>query len=722
MGGISILAHVDSKCGIDVEMPTKTPTKIQILESPYLKGIEIIDIKTQEKYKEYACIQSSDAHSLNEIGQRYTLIKMGEPSFEGLRQALGDFESRIRLNEEELFQYPYIEGIKFEGGFLDNQIIHFNKSLNCLIGGKGTGKSTIIELIRYTMDSLSNNSKIRENEEKLIKDVLGHGKTKLVIETNTGENYIIDRVYGEKPKIFRGNGEEINLDIKRFQEEFFKIEYYSQGELLEIARSFEDQLKMVDQYIDFRDLIGKKESILRDLEANEQAILEKKRDIDELKSQTSELELIKEKLRTLENRGVKDKLESHLLWEDEKRILEKIKKQLNNEIKNRESNLNEFRNNGLEAPKVNNIKKLPNNKLISKSIFILNRSKRKIETRIKKEIEVLQQDLNEIVEIYKGWNKKYQEKKEELRTLLSELEKENIPIKDYEDYLELEKEKKDLEEVSAQIKTKEGEVNDLEKQRKEKLKRLKQNRKDIHNKRQELIKRINTSLHGFVRIKIEKEGDNSRYKEFLVNDVLSSSEYRISKKDRAKIADKLHPIKFAEILKEEDVETLEREVKITEEVAQKTITLAKSKLYKIQTTVLEDKITVELNDKGWKELASCSDGQKCTAILSIALFERDIPLIIDQPEDSLDNSFIYKEVVKIIRNIKNKRQLIIATHNANIPVLGDSELILVMTSNGKNGFVTERGVIDKDKIKIHVQNILEGGKEAFERRKLKYGI
>ena len=722
LGGISILAHVDSRCGIDSEMPTITPTKRQILESSYLRGIEITKIETRDNYEKFACIQSSDAHSLNEIGQRYTLIKMGEPSFEGLRQALGDYESRIRLNEEDLSQYSYVVGVKFEGGFLDGQVIHLNKNLNCLIGGKGTGKSTIIELIRYAMDCLSNNSMIKENEEKLIKEVLGHGKTRLVIKTNTGENYIIDRVYGENPRIFRENDEEINLDIKRFQEGFFKVESYSQGELLEIARSFESQLKMIDQYIDFKDLIDKKESILRDLEASERSILKKKKDLDELKSQTSELELIKEKLRTLEDKGVKDKLEDHILWEDEKRILEKIKKQLKTEIKNRERSLKEFRNNGLEAPEVDNIDKLPNKKLISKSISILNRLKRKIETQIKKEIEVLQKDSNEISEIYENWNKKYQEKKEELRTLLSELEKEKIPVKEYEDYLELEKKKKDLEEVATKIKTIEEEVNDLEKQRKGKLKELKQNRKDILNRRQELIRRMNTSLKGFVRVEIEKEEDNSRYKEFLVNDVLSSSEYRIAKRDRAKIADKLHPIKFAEILKGDDVETLEKEANITEEVARKIMTLAKNKLYKIQTTELEDKITVNLNDKGWKELASCSDGQKCTAILSIAMFERDIPLIIDQPEDSLDNSFIYKEVVKNIRKIKNKRQLIIATHNANIPVLGDSELILVMTSNGKNGFVTERGVIDKDKIKIHTQNILEGGKEAFERRKAKYGI
>lgn len=589
-----------------------------------------------------------------------------------------------------------------------------------MIGGKGTGKSTIIELIRYAIDSLSNNPKIKENEEKLIKDVLGHGKIRLLIETNTGEKYIIERVYGDSPNIFRENGEEINPDIKRFREEFFKIEAYSQSELLEIARSFESQLKMVDQYIDSSDLITIKESILRELETNERLILDKKKDIDELESRTSELELIKEKLQTLERRGVKDKLENHVLWEDEKRIFKKIEGLLKTEIKTLERNLEKFRSGGLEAPKVNNFKKLPNTKLISKCISILKGSKRKIETQIKKEIEILQHDLNAISEIYEDWNKRYRQKKEGFRKLLFELEKEDIPVKDYEDYLELEGKKKDLEEIVTQIKTKEGEVDDLKNQRKEKLKEL--NGEEILKRRQKLIRKINNHLKGFVRVKIEKEGDNSRYKEFLVSDLLSRAEHRISKADRAKIANSLLPMKFAEILKEEDTESLIRETSISEDVAQKTILLAKNKLYQIQTVDLEDKITVELNDHGWKELASCSDGQKCTAILSIAMFERDIPLIIDQPEDSLDNSFIYKEVVKIIRKIKNKRQLIIATHNANIPVLGDSELILVMTSNGKNGFITERGVIDTDKIKMHVQNILEGGKEAFKRRKLKYGI
>ena len=160
LGGISLLSHVDANSGIDVEMPNLTPTKKEILGCNFLRGIEITNLDNLDKYSKYACIQSSDSHSLEEIGQRFTLIKMGNPSFEGLRQALGDHESRIQLHREDPPSYPQIIGMKFEGGFLDNQVIHFNKSLNCLIGGKGTGKSTILEFIRYALDNLSDNEDI----------------------------------------------------------------------------------------------------------------------------------------------------------------------------------------------------------------------------------------------------------------------------------------------------------------------------------------------------------------------------------------------------------------------------------------------------------------------------------------------------------------------------------------------------------------------------------
>jgi hypothetical protein len=121
-------------------------------------------------------------------------------------------------------------------------------------------------------------------------------------------------------------------------------------------------------------------------------------------------------------------------------------------------------------------------------------------------------------------------------------------------------------------------------------------------------------------------------------------------------------------------------------------------------------------------VAQLSDGQKHTILLTIAMLaESNVPLVIDQPEDDLDNAFIFASVVSTLRGIKETRQLIVVTHNANISVLGDSELILPMKRSGDRGMVYERGSIDRAETCSVVQEILEGGRLAFERRREIYG-
>ena len=118
-----------------------------------------------------------------------------------------------------------------------------------------------------------------------------------------------------------------------------------------------------------------------------------------------------------------------------------------------------------------------------------------------------------------------------------------------------------------------------------------------------------------------------------------------------------------------------------------------------------------------------SDGQKHTILLAIALLgDSNEPLIIDQPEDDLDNAFIFSSVVRTLRYIKERRQVFIVTHNANIAVLGDSEIIFPMRREGGVGKTFERGAIDRAETKRAVQNVLEGGPAAFLKRKAIYGI
>ena len=108
-------------------------------------------------------------------------------------------------------------------------------------------------------------------------------------------------------------------------------------------------------------------------------------------------------------------------------------------------------------------------------------------------------------------------------------------------------------------------------------------------------------------------------------------------------------------------------------------------------------------------------------MLHLLLLENKDPLIVDQPEDNLDNSFVAGHIVGELRESKTERQFVFATHNANIPVLGDAEWICVLGEEDGVGSVQADGSIDLDLIKEAAANILEGGQEAFLRRREKYG-
>jgi hypothetical protein len=103
------------------------------------------------------------------------------------------------------------------------------------------------------------------------------------------------------------------------------------------------------------------------------------------------------------------------------------------------------------------------------------------------------------------------------------------------------------------------------------------------------------------------------------------------------------------------------------------------------------------------------------------------PLLVDQPEDDLDNRFIYDDVVKRLRDAKPTRQFLVATHNANIPILGDAEQIVALDAKEIDGppvrsYTRARGSIDAAAVRDAAEEILEGGKEAFALRQQKYRI
>jgi energy-coupling factor transporter ATP-binding protein EcfA2 len=159
-----------------------------------------------------------------------------------------------------------------------------------------------------------------------------------------------------------------------------------------------------------------------------------------------------------------------------------------------------------------------------------------------------------------------------------------------------------------------------------------------------------------------------------------------------------------------------------EERARKVVDALKSSgtYYTIETADLDDRPCIELLDGGtFKESTQLSTGQRCTTILPILLTQSERPLLIDQPEDNLDNAFVYDTIVTALRAVKGSRQVIFVTHNPNIPVLGEAERVFVFSSDGQHAILKQVGTVDE--CKDQIERILEGGREAFLQRKARYG-
>ncbi|MGE3795496.1 MAG: TrlF family AAA-like ATPase [Dehalococcoidia bacterium] len=158
---------------------------------------------------------------------------------------------------------------------------------------------------------------------------------------------------------------------------------------------------------------------------------------------------------------------------------------------------------------------------------------------------------------------------------------------------------------------------------------------------------------------------------------------------------------------------------------------------------IADRVTVTLYRQDGARAGTLDEGlsvgQRCIAVLTLLLATGDAPILIDQPEDEIDNEFIYRELVPLIRHAKSQRQVILATHDANIPVNGDAEMIYALDARAENGRTrggpmevdeagsarggkTAVGALDRAAVRIAVSEVMEGSQEAFERRRSKYGF
>ncbi|MHB8279671.1 MAG: TrlF family AAA-like ATPase [Candidatus Humimicrobiaceae bacterium] len=730
-----IFPHPEDKDGIIASFQPKEAAELIKLAD----AIEYINDANKNKlistgildkswWENFSIVENTDPKSINEIGCkkrddkiRCTFLKLSSISVNAFKIALHDPTLRVSIYEKPEPKKDRIVSLKVEGsGFLKNLHIDFNRDLNVLIGGRGVGKSAIVETIRYCLDLPVYSEK--SFREDFVKSVVGSGgKIELIIERVFGDTqqcYKIKRIIGQLPEV---EGKDIP-PTELFEEKTPLL--IGQKELYALSSDDKFQLSLIDE------LIGdeiKKESnefkkLLLKLEENATQLLQLQKKINQKEDTEQRIKTINELIKTFQELGVVEKMAKHTaLIEDDKNInrsYEEFKKQIEELKEKFEESVSVLKS---EA----NL--LSNGKSIEKSILA---EASGLLSEFNSYLENLKNDLTQKTKKYLDeFNlviNKWQERKKTYETEINEIKKE-LSSKGLapDRYEALVKEKTSLEPLLKEYEKINEQIKNLQKDRGKIKSAIKEKRHQLFTVRKNKIEKLNKKLVGRIQMEVLYLANRSEFKEHFKN-LLSGSGVFPAAIDNIIEGEKVNidGIELSQAIAE-GIEKIKELFGLTDAMASRIINWfsEKEKLYELETIFPDDKIIIKLKvGDGYSELSKLSAGQKATALLILLFAQDDRILIIDQPEEDLDNRFIYEDVVKILREIKNKRQIILVTHNANIPVLGDADQTIVLDASSETCRMANYGSIDKKTITDDIKSIMEGGDEAFRRRIEKYGV
>lgn len=651
-------------------------------------------------------------------------IKMDHPSIEGLRQAFLDGESRIRLNsQKEETKHSQIINVDLRSLFFeDNLNLHFNPNLNTLIGGRGTGKSTLLECIRYGLDINYNSEDSKKRAGELLKKNFADGKIVIrLFSSRYGKNYTVERFYGQPPVVKNEDGSISNLSTNDILPE---MKVFGQNEIFEFSEKIENHSKLIEKFIpEEQSLIP---PIVQKLKENRNRLVRAREQMDDLEQRNNRESKLKERLQALKALGLDTKFQEQNTYHREQQLL----KRSDNEFTESKRLLAEYEG-YLNAIDLHYLSKSGTQEFINKELFnelyTEWQSFQQAIIKIIKEIHNAEGEFQKAVGKVSGsWKQKQAAFQDDFEKLIRKLP-DSGGRKASEIAVEFNQISRELAAMQGIALDKERQQKSLDEIMKERKASLAEMDNAIDKRYEQLVKvakNINKNLlKGKLEVSVQKHGILSPLKSFLIRQE-GIGERRTSWLDDL---EDFNMRQFAEDVKSGDVEELTRKYNMTKGVAETLSHLSYNGLYELEEIVLPEKVVLKLNvgtleNPDYKEINQLSSGQKCTAILNILLISSKDTLIIDQPEDNLDNAFIADNIVSELRSQKEKRQFIFSTHNANIPVFGDAEWIGVMVNKEGKGSLPESsiGSIDNVALRPHIEDILEGGKYAFETRRLKY--
>ncbi|GAA8098240.1 gamma-glutamylcyclotransferase [Helicobacter pylori] len=658
--------------------------------------------KDREFWLEYnkPLLQSSDAHKEEQIGNKYTWIK-AEKTFEGLKQIVCEPKTRVSIDENKpqdpLYKIDYV-GLHFDGevkitnekgdtpfcyaGF--NETLFFSPNFTCVIGGRGSGKSTLLQLIA---SAIKNNSFVKGLKHETIQECI---KIQSDID-------IVDSV----EYLAQNEVEEFATNVSKFTEAIFnRIDSKLSGKLKELEKQitkgiekFDDQIAHWQEKTKLEEQLKESEKIRKKYQSIVDAYTDKdyldKRDklqakrkvlIDLKQSKEGFLTFIKE-LKRVVNFESKENME-------EKNSYDKVYNQLKQDICKKLEEIDADIKNGRFKSDEENIEKLESeHQTLLQEIG-----------EFLKEKGVSDEDIGDV----RNANYHLANIKMNINDLKHKIEETANKIEGFS-YGDIDK---NIEEFKDQINEELSKINSA-------FEEISKNHKEV--KPITIKYRLNEDIFEEVFEDFDKlvdKGFNTQRHQSKIKEYLKEIELKnVTGMQHAEFIEELYSsidnkkAAFYEILKD----ILDREIHFQ---------IYRLLILKHLRNVEKYKIFEVRYDK--RALNETSFGQRCTAVLVVLLSLGNNPIIIDEPEAHLDSALIAKYLVTLIKERKQERQIIFATHNANFVLNADAELIIQL-KNENNKIVAQSFMIESDAYRDNLLK-LEGGEEAFKNRERKYGI
>lgn len=750
-GGIAIPAHIDQPKGLLV---TVTGNSLEaILDNDCIFAAEIHDTNCSkpqiyiDKKVAWCRVLGSDAHHLtNDTGERYpgshyTWIKMTHPSFEELELALRDGASSVICSDEidynpnefshEIIDKIVIRNAMYFGREKDFELA-FSPWLNVIIGGRGTGKSTIVEFLRAACNRNSElPSELKTEFDKYISVRNGKESTGLMLEDTLLEVYCIkdeqkfklswSKAQGSKLFVFRnGDYEETEGDIVGR----IPIRIYSQKQIFELAKDTEALLKIVDEApeIQFKNWLEDYNQLIAKYELISAQIRELKLSLANNSQLRGELEDIDNKVKIWTESGTDELFKKYAQSCKKSVLIEKIQEYISKKKELYSGFVSKIEE--IDKPMELDIAELDGDiSSVWKEVL-------KQELEEKEKLAAISRDyisLSEKWEIEISSSSEMKDIASIKSQYISAQEKmREMGVAGVEDHQALINRKHVIEEkllsenrIQEKIDALIAESGKLEDELLERRQLLTLRRKEFLNKVLNENSYVRMEIEGFSNISqivpflrkimgkekgFEKVFGGDEEKGIIIN--------RIESKETIMEGVKLIKNDLSRIYHGEDVGEYDKKFRTMVQG------LDESFLVKLSTWMPEDILKVSYStDKGkYMHIDNASPGQKTAALLAFILSYGNEPLVLDQPEDDLDNSLISQLIVSSIRQKKTARQMIIVTHNANITVNGDSDNVIVMHSSAGQSRVKKQNGLQNIEIRSQICSILEGGKKAFEQR------